>query len=702
MKVNPLLIVSIAYLIGLFLSFYKAVILVLPILALTFFFLYSNYRAIFIFATVLILAIIYGKEVFHLEENLSTDLKRDTNQKIYGQVIKIEPYFDGCKIWLRTKEFEIFEILSNSACNIRPGFYCEFVVRTRKQYINPFAPIPEERILSKGISGELRHLQEKPFVCIKDRGPIFETIRQELFDFSTSLSPIAQGLFQALVLGIENQLPAEYLDNLKDQGLYHQLAISGFNLAILYFLLYFIFRKILRYVDLPTFGFPRQIIASLLALPGAGLILIFSGFQPSAQRAFFFLLIFLISKLFFRNTPSLYLLLLTALFLTIFSPHLIGNISFQLSFLATLAIIVSGHILPKGLISNKFIIAPLQSLLASTLATLFTAPLILKISGSIPLFSPINNLIYTPIWSFLFIPGSIICALISFLNVEVAKILMENIASVFEFFINFPFLKSKISLTIPFNQFLLILLLTFSLAIVILKTLKRPLLAIFIAILFFILSHLYLKVINDDYFMIIIPKLYKERAIIVKDTEISLLILRIKENGQIAKLEIEPMLRKFGISRLDAIVIENPLNEKNFLKLEKLNDRFEIDKIYFYDDLLNNDQKIFDLNRELIPIDENMYLLEFYGLTILIINGTLKKMLIPQGIEIIYTDLLFNSFENKNTFIIEERSRESAIVIVKKDSDFYLVPFSKVNMDVLTWFLFPFLLPDGAIRLVLQ
>lgn len=56
-------------------------------------------------------------------------------------------------------------------------------------------------------------------------------MRYQIFRFSENLSSTAQGLIQALVSKVEYNIPEEYKDKLKNQGLYHQLAISGFNLA---------------------------------------------------------------------------------------------------------------------------------------------------------------------------------------------------------------------------------------------------------------------------------------------------------------------------------------------------------------------------------------------------------------------------------------------------------------------------------------
>lgn len=699
MSTSPLLIVSLAYLIGLFLSFYNAQILIIVISIPVIFLFYKNYRAILLFLSVLIFSIFYGNFLFYIDRNK----QEYTLQKVFGQVMRIEPYYDGCKIWLKNKDSGMYEIISKSACGIAPGYYCEFEIREKVIYKNPFGPSLEARLLSKDIVGELSHPGRSSYICLEGEGPLLESIRYRLFLFSEKMSPLARGLFQALVLGVENQLPREYLETLKEQGLYHQLAISGFNLAILYFFIYHLISISMKYLSFSIFGIPRQIIAGFLALPGAGLILLFSGFQASALRAFVFLVLYTISKIMFRNTQALYLLFLTALLLTIFSPNLIGNVSFQLSFVATLAIILSGNIM-RGILFNKYLTFMVRSIFASTLATLFTAPFILKISGSIPILSPVNNLIYAPLWSFLYIPGSIISALFVFINEEIAKFLMEIVASIFSIFINIPLPELSYKLPLPFNLFLVIILFMIVICIVLYRILKKIHIVVGLFIIKYLLLTNFFKFIYDSYFLIIIPKFYSERAIVIKDKTNHILILRLDEMSKIEQVEIEPMLRKFGIQKINYFIIENQLRDIIFKKVARINNKFEIENILFYEDLLSSNIRMLELNREIIPIDEDMYILEFYGLSLLINRGSLKKMLLPSGLEIIYTEKISSGFVTDEYYIIENKKRKSAFIILldRNKNMAEVIRSDDLDSDLLSWLFFPIFRPEKRVTLPLK
>lgn len=698
MRSSPLLILSSAYLLGLVLSFYKAQVLAIPVLVLVIVLLYRKFRTIFFFACILTITIYYGNWYFHKDRSKP----QASVLKISGQVVRIEPYFDGCKILLRTGEFELYEITSKSACSVKPGYYCEFGLREKFFNLNPYGPSLEERLLSKGITGELKHPINQPYLCLEGEGPFFEKIRYRLFAFSENLSPVARGLFLALVLGVENQLPMEYLETLREQGLYHQLAISGFNLAVLYFLLYYLTKSLLKYTGLSTIGLPRQIVAGLLAIPGAGLVLILSGFQPSALRAFVFLAIYILSKLIFRNTSGFYILLLSAFLLTVISPNLVGNVSFQLSFVATLALILSGYFTQRALFKNKYIWIPVKSILMSLCVTLFTAPLVLKISGSIPIFSPINNLLYGSIWSFIYIPGAIFSALIAFANQDIAKFIMENLASVFNFFIDFPFPRVNYTLDIPYNFFLFALLTALMISLIGYKVSKKLTYSVGLFLIIYISISLFLKTIYNYYFLIIIPKFYNERAIIIKDRKAYYLIYRINEKSKMERIEVEPLLRKFGISKIDIVLFGNSLNEQSINTIRKVINKFDVGKIFFYEDLLSGVERIIDLNREIIPIDESMFLIEFNGLSILSCNEFMRKMLVPSGIEIIYTEKLSKDFPRGHFYIVEEIKRNSALLFLTEGEKIEVIKADNLSSDVLSWFLFPIVRPDRSETLFLQ
>lgn len=189
-------------------------------------------------------------------------------------------------------------------------------------------------------------------------------------------------------------------------GLGHILAISGFHFALLAGMLGMLLR-----VFLP----PRLAYLILLAL--LLFYFIFLGMTPSVLRAFIMITLFVLSLILKRHSDPLNLLGVALLIELIIDPLTINNIGFQLSFLATLGILLFNppfnRLLQQLLPTRKFeelkkmslvdqhgylISSSIRNALALNLAVHFTTlPAMLFIFHSFPLLSFPFNLFLTPL-----------------------------------------------------------------------------------------------------------------------------------------------------------------------------------------------------------------------------------------------------------------------------------------------------------------
>ena len=137
-----------------------------------------------------------------------------------------------------------------------------------------------------------------------------------------------------------------------NSGLLHLLAASGLNVALIFGIWWF--------------------IASRLALPyrlniisGMALVVFYStmtGFPPSILRAMIMLLFVLFGKLIDKEADGLSLVFSAGFILLLFSPQMLFDVGFQLSFIVTIALIycmpIISDALPEKLHKKKWLFTP--------------------------------------------------------------------------------------------------------------------------------------------------------------------------------------------------------------------------------------------------------------------------------------------------------------------------------------------------------
>jgi len=618
-RTSPLILISCALLLGLTLSFYKIPFLFLFPFLLPLIFLLS-FRHFLLFLLFFTAFYALGKYHFYV----SPVKKWEREIRVILKVERVEPYYEGFKVLGRLDEERSLEF-TTSRGDFRPGLICEVELKKRGWFerLNPYFPEERELLFLKGVEG-LYRLKEGKVHCLEERPGLIEALRFRLFKFSETLSPFARGLFQALVLGVENQLPKAYLEELKSQGLYHQLAISGFNLAILYGLFYKALRFFFAYSPILRLGIPLKLLASILALPGAFLILVLSGFQPPALRAFFFLCLLVFSKALFRNTSSLNLLFLAGAILVLLDPTLPGNASFQLSFLATLALLLSDELF-KNYFSfnelNPFIKKIFYSLFVSLIVSLFTLPIILYLAGEIPLATPLNNLIATPFWSFIFIPLSIFSALLSLIWDAPAKIIMEITSSIFYYYSQIPLLHLLFRPEIPVNLSISLFLFIFFLFCTLSAFSLRNFLRFSIILLSFIVFYGLLKELYQRINLVMVPRLFCMNVLVVKEgKDFYLIEWGDKECATLEKeIYLFPLLKKFGVSEIKGLLLlskEHSQEEDDSWEIfSKCQKNFRINQFFTSFDL-EEEKRLFKPGLEVLIPSKDFFILEFKGLTL--------------------------------------------------------------------------------------
>jgi len=201
-----------------------------------------------------------------------------------------------------------------------------------------------------------------------------------------SLHGERRGVVEGVVLGDEQALSMPLRDRFRASGLYHLLAVSGQNVALV---------AAGAIVLAWLLGLPRW-LGQLGALGSIGAYVLAIGPQPSVVRAAVAGALGSVAWLLARQADRWYLLLLGALVLLAWNPYTVLDAGFQLSFAAVAAIFVLVPRLVRALEGY-----PLHAKLAAGLAVsiacgLATAPVLWFQFHAVPLLTVPANVLAAP------------------------------------------------------------------------------------------------------------------------------------------------------------------------------------------------------------------------------------------------------------------------------------------------------------------
>jgi competence protein ComEC len=306
-----------------------------------------------------------------------------------------------------------------------------------------------------------------------------ERWRDHIRDFlGREADPLSSGIFKALVLGEQGDIPEEVREHFIVTGIAHLLAISGDHLGIVALLSFSLLIWILKRSEFLLLTLDVKKWAAALTLPCLLLYTFIAGGGISVIRATIMVVTFFLSILFNRERHLLHTLALAAFLILIFSPPSLFDVSFQLSFLAVLSILYLVPRILQGLSQEGILLLPknswkknvlkyiLLSLLVTGVAILGTAPFVALHFNR---FSPIGfftNLFIIPWVGFFIVPLSLIASLFSFFFHPFATLLIHItgwvtliLLRVVAFFASIPYASLFISTPTLFEIILFYLLL---------------------------------------------------------------------------------------------------------------------------------------------------------------------------------------------------------------------------------------------------
>lgn len=205
------------------------------------------------------------------------------------------------------------------------------------------------------------------------------------------LPPASAALLQGLLLGDRSGLPPELDDNFRRSGVYHILAVSGSNVAL-------VAGAVFALAGLA--GASRRLAAAIAAGAVAGLAVVV-GPDPSVLRAAIMGVLVLGALIVDREASVLNSLALAAIVILAVRPGDLMDAGFQLTFAATAGIVLAPR--PRGLVAGALAIS-----LAAQLAVL---PITLWHFNQATLVGPVANLAVVPVTALATLVGLVAVAL---------------------------------------------------------------------------------------------------------------------------------------------------------------------------------------------------------------------------------------------------------------------------------------------------
>ncbi len=165
-----------------------------------------------------------------------------------------------------------------------------------------------------------------------------ETIDQRI----RSVIPGDDGsIASALITGKRDAISTPVNDAMYVSSLAHVLSISGYHMAVIAGIVFFVIRAVLALIPAIANRYPIKKWAATVALLAATFYLLLSGSEVATQRSYIMIAIVLVGVIFDRPTLTFRTIAVAAIAVLLLAPQAVVHPSFQMSFAATLALIAA-------------------------------------------------------------------------------------------------------------------------------------------------------------------------------------------------------------------------------------------------------------------------------------------------------------------------------------------------------------------------
>jgi competence protein ComEC len=386
--------------------------------------LYSKIKNIILIIFVSLLFFLFGGVMLDNAEKTYTNCLHN----YYGNTVKIEGYIDSevektddkFKFFVRTNKIlcnkstekvnskllvNIYSSNNNTAENQAIGYRKKITflgnIEKPKAATNPGGFDNKRYLSSIGVSGtvSLRDISDVNITGEKSGGWFwklgFKIKKSILGIINYCMDKNQAGLLSGMIIGYKDGLDETAYSAFSKAGLTHIMVASGMNVAFIILPLTFIFKK-LRI---------SNFIASISTILILILFVFIAGFSSSVVRAVIMGIIIMSGKLLKRETDIYTSISAAALFLTFVNPYTVFDIGFQLSFSATISLVMFYPKI-KELFSHRYIPDLVSDTLSATIAAqIGVVPITLYYFNNFSTISILSNLLVVPMVQMITILG---------------------------------------------------------------------------------------------------------------------------------------------------------------------------------------------------------------------------------------------------------------------------------------------------------
>ena len=216
---------------------------------------------------------------------------------------------------------------------------------------------------------------------------IFSFLRGKFVDAMRTILPLQEAsLLGGLLLGLRGAMSVETLDMFRITGLIHIIVLSGYNITI-------VAEAVRRLsVRLPRF------LSLALSLITVIVFVLLAGAQTAAVRAGSMASIALIARAARRENDGVRALLLVGALMVLYNPdQVLFSVSFHMSFLATLGLLICSPIIERNItfVPDRF---QVRGIVAATFSTqVFLLPYLAYSIGEASIIGILANILVLPI-----------------------------------------------------------------------------------------------------------------------------------------------------------------------------------------------------------------------------------------------------------------------------------------------------------------